>query len=1204
MARIRKVNSKFSRTKAEQTLTAGVDEMFGDGSDGDVTITSGQTVYLSNDMYYENLTVQSGAVLFTNGFRIFVNDTLTNNGTIGMPSNLLQTANSSTISGRSDTTKAYRWGEGSSGSAISQADLNIAIEGYLVTADGSVHAVAGGDPGTVPVDTVTDPTDGESGQPGNPGTKPFAQPGDPGGPGNPGAPGNPGTASTAGVAGTVGKGGGIILLVAKNIAGSGSIESFGRTSSAGNPGTDGPDGTPGAPGNPAPDQPSFANQGSPYPAGVNAGTSTIPASSHPHPARTNVTSPLTSVTGNLTHNANVTGGTYNQGTHSHGDVFHEDDIFDPITGSPFPTTGTQFNARINTGEHSHPQKGSLNVPAPSSPVTLFSNSPTYPPGQTTPSPAPDSNVITTHSAVYSPAYYNTGYYHHGSGPTSPNYSTSTLHHGSTHVIDSNSPAIVQRPGHPHKGNITPDHSSHTAFDSNHVLHPNKSPDAPFPASTNANTFSNPHNAPVTSYGGVNAGNHTHPADSSWSNQPNPGKTTIDSFGPHPANKVAHNAVVTNHHNAGNYPAGHNSGLHHHPSTPANQNVHRGPTHNSQPTFHHNHGHHQGNPGSHPHPAASHGPTPTANHNHNASTVHKHNAGSVPHAAGGTGPNPKNSSANAVGHNAGNHHHGTYFTPANSNAANPTDPFYPKDKHNHNANLSYDPKVTNHYHNPGNHHHGPLSHAPSNAGHHNGNTYNHHNAGTHPHNVSYVGHPSHAPFYPRTNHSPHNATQSHHHNAGNHDFHNPHGLHNEGSHAPNPTANHNHNATTGFGHSDGNHPHPAGSTPISPPVPSTVAPVGHDIHGGSYSTGHSANTHSSGSHTAFSPDNSPAAVNANSSVNPPAHTSGSHAHSAAPHSGFNALPPGPSGSGGWLQLYGIPLGHSNTSGQGHTANPKYTSYGVGNAGVPTHHSAGTHYHPAGPQASTSLQYLLHIGVDNPSIGPTGNEHSNANINKGYWPSGTHTHATGPVSPLNDPTAITATGLGEFDFYGPGGAVVGHVGAGNHTGTYRPQGHNPGSHTTNRLAHNVGKAQPTTSAAHLLQNSPVNSPAYINLTRPSLPANDQEAFALSNSSQNPFSHGTGSHDIASYVQPHGTGGELPAHGHTGTPYPAGHNTSYENLPYTGGTGGAGGAGGDGGDVTTTGSTNPGSTGGIVVVTQDPGNVQNQIGHSNFAKIINID
>jgi len=118
MARIRKVNSKFSRTKAEQTLTAGVDEMFGDGSDGDVTITSGQTVYLSNDMYYENLTVQSGAVLFTNGFRIFVNDTLTNNGTIGMPSNLLQTANSSTISGRSDTTKAYRWGEGSSGSAV------------------------------------------------------------------------------------------------------------------------------------------------------------------------------------------------------------------------------------------------------------------------------------------------------------------------------------------------------------------------------------------------------------------------------------------------------------------------------------------------------------------------------------------------------------------------------------------------------------------------------------------------------------------------------------------------------------------------------------------------------------------------------------------------------------------------------------------------------------------------------------------------------------------------------------------------------------------------------------------------------------------------------------------------------------------------------------------------------------------------------
>ena len=1181
MARIRKVNSKFSRTKAEQTLTAGVDEMFGDGSDGDVTITSGQTVYLSNDMYYENLTVQSGAVLFTNGFRIFVNDTLTNNGTIGMPSNLLQTANSSTISGRSDTTKTYRWGEGSSGSTISQADLNIAIEGYLVTADGSVHAVAGGDPGTVPVDTVTDPTDGESGQPGNPGTKPFAQPGDPGGPGNPGAPGNPGTASTAGVAGTVGKGGGIILLVAKNIAGSGSIESFGRTSSAGNPGTDGPDGTPGAPGNPAPDQPSFANQGSPYPAGVNAGASTIPASTHPHPARTNVTSPLSSVTGNLTHNANVTGGTYNPGTHSHGDVYHEDDIFDPITGSPFPTNGTKFNARINTGEHSHPQKGSLNVPAPSSPVTLFSNSPTYPPGQTTPSPAPDSNVITTHSATYTPAYYNTGYYHHGSGPTSPTYNPSTLHHGNTHVIDSNSPAIVQRPGHPHKGNITPDHSPHTAFDSNHVLHPNKSPDAPFPASTNANTFSNPHNAPVTSYGGVNAGNHSHPADSPWSNQPNANKATIDSFGPHPANKVAHNAVVTNHHNAGNYPAGHPSGSHHHGAGSHGPNPK-----NSNATHHHNHGHHQGNPGHHPHGAGSHGPNPK-----NSNSYNRHNPGNHPHVAGGTGPNPKNSTSQAVSHNAGYHRHAIYYGhPSNA-------PFYPRDKHNHNANQSYDPKTSSHYHNHGNHPHGAGSSGPPA---HNGNTYNHHNAGTHPH-VGYVGHPSNAPFYPRTNHN-HNANYHSTHNAGNHPYHNPHGSHNAGSHAPNPTSNHNHNANTANSHNLGSHPHPSGATPHLTRVPANIAPVGHDTNPGGQSIGHNALPHPSGSHNAFSPDNSPAVVNANSSVNPPAHTSGSHAHSAAPHSGFNALPPGPSGSGGWLQLYSIPVGHSNTSGQGHTANPKYTSYGAGNAGVPTHHSAGTHYHPSGPQSATSLQYLFHIGTANPSIGS--NEHSNASLNKGYWPAGTHTHATGPVSPLNDPTAITATGLGEFDFYGPGGAAVGHVGAGNHTGTYRPQGHNPGQHTTNRLAHNVGKAQPITSAAHALQTTPVNSPAYINLARPSLPANDQEAFALSGSSQNPFSHGTGSHDIASYVQPHGTGGELPAHGHTGTPYPAGHNTSFENLPYTGGTGGAGGAGGVGGDVTTTGSTNPGSTGGIVVVTQDPGNVQNQIGHSNFAKIINID
>ncbi len=65
---------------------------YGDGSDGDVTISS--TTTLTRDMYYNNLTVNSSQTLNTNGYRIFVKGILTNNGYIqnngsnGVPGNL------------------------------------------------------------------------------------------------------------------------------------------------------------------------------------------------------------------------------------------------------------------------------------------------------------------------------------------------------------------------------------------------------------------------------------------------------------------------------------------------------------------------------------------------------------------------------------------------------------------------------------------------------------------------------------------------------------------------------------------------------------------------------------------------------------------------------------------------------------------------------------------------------------------------------------------------------------------------------------------------------------------------------------------------------------------------------------------------------------------------------------------------------------
>lgn len=54
--------------------------VFGSGDDGNVTISSNTT--LTRDMYYENLVINSGIILNTNGYKIFVRNVLKNNGTI------------------------------------------------------------------------------------------------------------------------------------------------------------------------------------------------------------------------------------------------------------------------------------------------------------------------------------------------------------------------------------------------------------------------------------------------------------------------------------------------------------------------------------------------------------------------------------------------------------------------------------------------------------------------------------------------------------------------------------------------------------------------------------------------------------------------------------------------------------------------------------------------------------------------------------------------------------------------------------------------------------------------------------------------------------------------------------------------------------------------------------------------------------------
>jgi len=61
------------------------DEIYGTGVDGDATITTNTT--MSADMYYLNLTIDSGVTLNTNGYRLFVKNNLilNNNAVVGLP---------------------------------------------------------------------------------------------------------------------------------------------------------------------------------------------------------------------------------------------------------------------------------------------------------------------------------------------------------------------------------------------------------------------------------------------------------------------------------------------------------------------------------------------------------------------------------------------------------------------------------------------------------------------------------------------------------------------------------------------------------------------------------------------------------------------------------------------------------------------------------------------------------------------------------------------------------------------------------------------------------------------------------------------------------------------------------------------------------------------------------------------------------------
>lgn len=207
--------------------------IFGDGSDGNVTISAGTTT-LTADMYYDTLTVDAGAVLATAGFRVFcktaavINGTVRNNGLAGSAVGVGGSVGNNVLR----PTAAG----GAGGTAAGTAGTNVTNAlGGAGGAGGAGSGGAGGAGGTVTVPVA-----------GTGGTKVmadvfaisrgrnalFTTSLDAGGGG--GGGGGDGTAGAGG-----GASGAPVVLIAKSVTGSGVIESkggAGGSAAAGNRG--------------------------------------------------------------------------------------------------------------------------------------------------------------------------------------------------------------------------------------------------------------------------------------------------------------------------------------------------------------------------------------------------------------------------------------------------------------------------------------------------------------------------------------------------------------------------------------------------------------------------------------------------------------------------------------------------------------------------------------------------------------------------------------------------------------------------------------------------------------------------------------------------------------------------------------------------------------------------------------------------------
>ena len=218
--------------------------IFGNGEDGDVTITTNTN--LTEDMYYNNLGINSGVVLNPNGFRVFVKNTLTLTGDFGIKDTVASVSTGSlegTVAvGASVTDGLGGAGEpdnyGSSGFTFSGSgavntsvgvtandfyDLRDAINAYKQRGSDFFRAKGGAGGGTG--------ADGVSGAGAAGSWPPNAN--------TVGAPGGKGSSGSGGAGGTGGRGGAVVMVSARQITGSGGLYCEGGVSVDGTAGTGG-----------------------------------------------------------------------------------------------------------------------------------------------------------------------------------------------------------------------------------------------------------------------------------------------------------------------------------------------------------------------------------------------------------------------------------------------------------------------------------------------------------------------------------------------------------------------------------------------------------------------------------------------------------------------------------------------------------------------------------------------------------------------------------------------------------------------------------------------------------------------------------------------------------------------------------------------------------------------------------------------------